>query len=136
MSRKVEPPRERELPRPSTDIPAHLSLDPTWDTLTVIEYGAVWDGQPPELTRGLSEDDRIGFLLREPGGPVIGFMVEEPHDIEVEELDAPELWDGPRFGVPVLGLRAASVGEIPLAIQGRFGPEEFTTDRGRTGSRR
>lgn len=113
----------------TTATPAHLSLHPGYDLLTVIAFGAVWDGQPPEQTLTLAEDERIGFLLDEPDGDtVIGFSVDEPHDVDPFEIGAVELWDGPRFTVPVLGLADASVGEILLAVQGRFDRSEPTND--------
>lgn len=76
-------------------IAAHLSLDAGWDQLTVIEFGSVWDGQPDEQCGQLVSDERLLFLFREPGGPVIGFMVREPHEFEAETLDDPELWERP-----------------------------------------
>ena len=111
-----------------TGAPAHLSLDPVHDQLTVLEYGAVWDGQPPELNAVLEEDERIGFLLREPEGPTIGFGVAEPHDVDAWAITAAEMWEAPRFTVPLLGLREASVGEVLLVVQARFGRDEPTTD--------
>jgi len=116
------------LPR-GTRRPAHLTLDPEWDLLTVLEYGAVWDGPDPRRTRGIDGDRRVGFLLRAPRrGPVIGFCVCEPHDVDPDGLEDPEIWDGPRFEVPLLGLTGASVGQILLAVRARFEPGEPTTD--------
>lgn len=114
--------------------PTMLSLDPAWDRLTVIEYGSVWDGQLPEEFGALEEDERVQFLLRadEDGevdeGSVIALMVHEPFDVDPAEIDADEFWEGPRFDVPLLGLRDASPGEILLAVQGRFGKDEATAD--------
>lgn len=108
--------------------PAHLSVDPVRDILEVVEFGAVWDGQPPALTRGVEGEERIGFLLEAPDGPVIGFAALEPHAIDPHALDAPEAWEGPRFTVPALGLDDACAGEILLAVQGRYEPGEPTVD--------
>ncbi len=54
--------------------------------------------------------------------------MREPHAVDPDAIDAPEIWDGPRFTVPVLGLVGARVGEILLAVQARFAPDEPTTD--------
>ncbi len=108
--------------------PAHLSIDPARDVLEVVEFGAVWDGQPAALARGIAAEERIGFLLEEPAGSVIGFAALEPHAIDLDALDAAEVWDGPRFAVPALGLDDACAGEILLAVQGRYDPGEPTVD--------
>ena len=107
---------------------AHLSLDPWWDRLTVIRFGSVWDGQPEGWFGQLASDERLLFLFEEPGGPVIGFMVDEPHEFDPEEVSDPLVWDGARFEVPLLGLRNATIGEIALAVQGRFAEDEPTND--------
>jgi hypothetical protein len=109
-------------------VSAHLTLDPEWDRLSVIEFGSVWDGQPDEFSGRLSSDERVIFLFGGPGGPVIGFMVHQPHDFDPEEFEDRELWERPRFAVPLLGLADASIGEIVLAVQGRFEPGEPTND--------
>ena len=109
---------------------AHLTLDPALDRLTVIEFGSVWDGQPDEQMLGLEEEERIIFLLREgeKDGPVIGFMIDGPHGFDPEDLNAGQIWDSPRFTVPVLGLTDACVGEIVLVVQSRYAEHEPTTD--------
>ena len=118
-----------ELPPNATTIPLHLTVDPYWDSLTAIAFGRVDDGLPPAQCPALEEDERIGFVLDGPGvGPVIGFRVAEPHEVDVLALASDELWSGPRFDVPTLGLVAVSVGEILLAVQGRYREEEPTTD--------
>ncbi|MCP9491266.1 MAG: tetratricopeptide repeat protein [Solirubrobacteraceae bacterium MAG38_C4-C5] len=119
----------QELPRSATTVPLHLTVDPYWDSLTVITFGRVDDGLPPAQCPVLGEDERIGFLLDGPGaGPVIGFRVAEPHAVDVLALESDEIWSGPRFGVPALGLVGVSVGEILLAVQGRFREDEPTAD--------
>ena len=109
-------------------VAAHLTLDPSWDRLSVIEFGSVWDGQPDDHSGQLASDERVLFLFDGPGGTVIGFMVGEPHGFDPEELEDRELWEAPRFAVPLLGLKNASIGEILLAVQGRFAPDEPTND--------
>jgi tetratricopeptide (TPR) repeat protein len=109
-------------------VTAHLSLDPVRDALTVMRFGCVWDGQPAAQHAVLEEDERFMFLLDQPDGEVIAFEVRSPHEVDVLSLDAEELWDGPRFDVPVLGLESVCVAEIVLAVQGRFRPDEPTND--------
>jgi tetratricopeptide (TPR) repeat protein len=109
-------------------ITAHLSLDPTRDALTVLRFGCVWDGQPPEEHAILEEDERFMFLLDDPGGEVIAFEVTSPHEVEVLCIDSEMIWDGPRFDVPVLALESACVADVVLAVQGRFRPDEPTND--------
>ena len=76
----------------------------------------------------LASDERLLFLFEEPGGPVIGFMVDEPHEFDPEEISDRLVWDGARFEVPLLGLANATIGEIVLAVQGRFAEDEPTND--------
>jgi tetratricopeptide (TPR) repeat protein len=106
-----------------------LTLDPWHDRLTVQEYGTVWDGQPPSQTRVLSQDERVGFLLDEPDGErFIAAMVDEPFDLDPRAIEAEELWDAPRFFVPMLGPEPLSVGDILLLIQARYTRDEPTND--------
>jgi len=118
-----------ELPAASTTIPLHLTVDPYWDSLTAIAFGRVDDGLPPSQCPVLEEDERIALILDRPrGGPVIGFRVAEPHAVDVLALESEEVWSGPRFDVPALGLVAVSVGEVLLAVQARYREDEPTAD--------
>jgi hypothetical protein len=119
---------QREMAVYEEPVRAHLSLDPWWDRLTVIRFGSVWDGQPEGCFGQLVSDERLVFLFEEPGGPVIGFMVGEPHEFDPEEISDPTVWEGARFEVPLLGLTHATVGEIVLAVHGRFADGEPTND--------
>ena len=67
------------------------------------------------------------MLDRPRRGPVIGFMVRQPDEVDVPALESPEVWDGPRFDVPALALAGAAVGHILLAVRGRFEPGEPTS---------
>jgi len=117
------------LPSAATAVPLHLTVDPWWDLVTAIAFGRVDDGLPAEQRLVLAEDERIMFVLDAPdAGPVIGFTVVAPHDVDVLALEAEELWAGPRFSVPMLGLPDATVGEILLAVQARFAEDEPTAD--------
>ena len=112
-------------------MPALLTLDPWKKTLSVQEFGTVWDGQPAEQVRVLAEDDRIAFLLDEPGGSrFVGAIAHKPFEIElVGRLEVDELVDEPRFIVPALGPEALSLGENPAACPAAL-------QRGRTHERR
>lgn len=119
----------RTLPSAATAVPLHLTVDPWWDVVTAIAFGRVDDGLPSEQMAALEEDSRISFYLDSPGsGPVIGFSAREVWEIDVAELESGEIWDGPRFAVPTLALVHASVGEILLAVRGRFAENEPTAD--------
>lgn len=121
--------RLRTLPSAATAVPLHLTVDPWWDVVTAIAFGRTDDGLPSEQTAALEEDPRICFLLDTPGAePVIGFRVRELWELDIAALDSPEIWEGPRFDVPNLALVDASVGEILLAIRGRFADNEPTAD--------
>lgn len=111
-------------------MPALLTLDPWKETLSVQEFGTVWDGQPAEQVRVLAEDDRIAFLLDEPGGSrFVGAIAHKPFEIElVGLLEVDELWGEPRFIVPALGPEALSLGEILLLVQARYSEDEPTND--------
>jgi tetratricopeptide (TPR) repeat protein len=107
----------------------HLSVDPWWECATVLAFGRTDDGLPRAQFAVLDEDPRIRFILDAPSrGPVIGFDAHAPHEIDVAALDSLQVWDGPRFHVPALGLTGASVGEVLLSIRARFAEGEPTAD--------
>ena len=115
------------LPKETTTVPLHLTVDPWWDLVSAIAFGRVDDGVPPEQLVVLDEEQRIVFVLDRPGhGPVIGFRVSAPGEIDVPALESAEVWDGPRFDVPALWLTGATVGEILLAVRARFDDGEPT----------
>ena len=70
--------------------------------------------------------EQLGLLLDEDGSTALGFMLKEYADFDPHEVE--ELWDEPRFDVPALGLWQATVGELVLAVQGRYGATEPTAD--------
>lgn len=85
------------------------------------------DGHREDETRALAHvldpetgemEEFVWLFHRGPGGPLIGFGVAGAFDWPVE--DAPDhvnIWGEPRFDVPTLALRNASIGEIVLAAQ-------------------
>ena len=105
-----------------------ISYDARLDLLTALVPGAAVD-QPfdEQLMTAFAwrEDDesdeayeRAWFFHHHPTGPLIGFGVDGAFawDLAGEALDAP-VWATPRFDVPSLALRNATVGEIVLAAQ-------------------
>ena len=128
MSQRDADQHQREMTVYEEPVRAHLSLDPWWERLTVIRYGSVWDGQPDGCVAQVASEEYVLFLLEEPAGPVIGFMVNAPHEFDAEGSSDSLIWDGAHFEVPLLGLADATVGEIVLAVQGRFGEDEPTND--------
>ena len=119
------PPRQvRALPgdslfvrTPVTKIPLQLSIDARESWLLALEFGAVVDNNPPEERVALSEN--FAFMLRELGGPVIGFVVDELSSFDPDDVGG-AIWDGPRFDVPVLGLERVSAGVIIAAARATF----------------
>jgi tetratricopeptide (TPR) repeat protein len=101
----------------ATKIPLHLSIDAGEDWLIALEFGAVLDWNPPEERVALSEN--FAFVLRELGGEVIGFAVDELSEFDPDDVGG-AIWDGPRFDVPVLGLERASAGEIITVAKSTF----------------
>ena len=91
--------------------PMALSFDAERDRLLVCEFGAVPERKLPDYALPIGKDLR--FFLRRPAGTVIGFEVRGLHRIDVD-AELPSLWTGPRFRVPVLGLKSAVVAAIVL----------------------
>ncbi len=104
-----------------SDVRLYLNHLPDYDWLIALEFGRIDDGQPADHWRGVSE--HIGFLLDEPGGREVGFKITSLSTFDDEARDLCEVWDGPRFHVPQLGLGAATVGETVLASRALFGQE-------------
>lgn len=113
------------LPDHVTTHPLHLSINTGWDYFSALEYGRVSDGWARDCRLGLESCDLL-FLLATPFGPVVGFEVFGWKDFELPD-DEPDVWDGPRFDVPRLGLTQVSVGEIVLAARAQF-PDAPTVD--------
>ena len=91
------------------------------DWLIALEFGRVDDAQAPENWRGVSES--FGFLHEQPGGPEVGFKILDFSQFDPDAPDVAEIWDGPRFDAPVLGLCAVPAGEIVLAARALFGEQ-------------
>lgn len=101
----------------TTDRPLFLSHDPDQDWLVAVEFGAVLDGKGDD--EYIPIDEHRAYARRDPGGPVIGFVLQRYSGYDPE--DHPDLYRGHRFDVPVLGLAQASVNEIALSARATFG---------------
>ncbi|MBA2430092.1 MAG: tetratricopeptide repeat protein [Thermoleophilaceae bacterium] len=102
---------------PITRHPARVSYDAGAARLLVCEFGSVPEERMEDQCIGLG--DLMRFFLRRSHGTVIGFEVAEPEWIDTETRVS-DVWGEPRFRVPVLGLRRASVGEIVLRARAVF----------------
>ena len=96
----------------------HLSHVTELDVLEAAEYGRVTDRQGQERWRPVGE--RAAFLLDEFAMNPVGFLVQRFSTLDLDTDDYEELWSGPRFDVPMLGLRDVSAGETTLAARTFF----------------
>ena len=94
-----------------------VSFDADLDWLTCLEFGLVDDGQPSERWRVLAE--WFGYY-ETADGRVAGFKIPAVSDIDLDDPDVAEMWDGPRFDVPLLGLDDVPAAEIVIAALAHF----------------
>ena len=85
-----------------------LNCDARFDWLIALEFGRTDEGQPSENWRPVSED--FAYLVED--SRCMGFVVLRRSEFDPYSDD---VWDGPRFDVPVLGLRDVCAGEVILA---------------------
>jgi tetratricopeptide (TPR) repeat protein len=115
-----------------THRPTRISYDADAGRLLVCEFGTVPEERMADQCVALGEGMR--FFLRRSRGTVIGFELADLERIGVETSE-PDVWADPRFRVPVLGLRRASVGEIALrahaVFAGRSSADVSADSRGR-----
>lgn len=104
----------------------YLNRDADVDWLVALEFGRVDDGQSDDDWRMVSE--AFGFLHAGPGGREVGFKIVELAAFDTEDDELSDVWDGPRFDVPALGLADVTVGEIVLATRALLG-EASTLNR-------
>lgn len=93
--------------------PLHISYDDELDWLEATPFGMVMDRQGHDRWRGVS--DTFGFFLDRPGGDAIGFRVVDFSSFDAEAPEVKEIFSGPRFDAPTLGLIGVSAGAIVLA---------------------
>ncbi len=91
----------------------YLNHDADYDWLTVLEFGEIDDGHPQERWRPLS--DAFAYFLDASGEEEKGFEIRGFSAFDPEGSEVGEIWSGPRFDVPVLGLEGATAGEIVVA---------------------
>jgi tetratricopeptide (TPR) repeat protein len=96
----------------------YLSHSSNLDWLIALEFGRVDDGQPPENWREVNE--RFGFLHDDPGGRCLGFKALGFSSLDPDHPSLAEIWDGPHFDAPQLGLSNAEAGEIVVAARPLF----------------
>lgn len=88
-----------------------ISFDADADLLEVLKFGEAIDNQLPDEV----EEPVEGFYVfrRGPGGPVIGFGVEEPYEFELPDPEHP-LMPGYRFDAPTLGVCSGTAEQVIL----------------------
>lgn len=98
----------------------YLNHDIDFDWLRAVEFGRVTEDQPEDRWRPLSAT--FAYLLDEPDGRVVGFVVEEFPTFDEDDDEVAAIWDpdGPRFDAPVLGLTDATAGEVVLGARSHF----------------
>jgi tetratricopeptide (TPR) repeat protein len=96
----------------------YLNHDVDFDWLRAVEFGRVTEDQPADRWQALSPT--FAFLTDEPGGRVVGFVVEDFPEFDEDAPEHAAIWREPRFDAPVLGLSDATAGEIVLAARTFF----------------
>lgn len=98
-----------------------LSADPGQDYLSAVEFGRVLEGQPPSCWRPLSAE----FAYWRPPRARYhrGFHVKRFSEFDVDDPAVAAIWSGQRFNVPLLGVSAATAGEIIVAARAYLGDQ-------------
>lgn len=91
----------------------YINRDLEYDWLIAVEFGRVVDGQPDDHFRPVGQD--FAYCLDGPDGEIVGFGVGSMTTFDVETV--PELWGGPHFDAPLLGLRDVPAAAAVLAAQ-------------------
>lgn len=100
---------------PSSPRPAlFISVDTEQDWLIACPYGCNGDGRPDEDWEQVADD--IALLHDDgPGGPIVGFRVNDLSTTAPELPAIEPLWGGTHFDAPVLGLSDAPAGHVIVA---------------------
>ena len=93
--------------RELTNKPLSLTVDRQNDCLYAIEFAKVIDAKHMYL------DDSFAYVLDEPFGDMIGFVVDELDEYDPNQTEA--IWEGPEFVVPALPLPKSTAGELVAA---------------------
>ena len=96
----------------------YLSHDPDFDYLRALEFGRVPENQPPRCWLPLGE--RFAYHRPPRARKPRGFSVHGFSDFDEQLAEHAEIWRGPRFSAPLLGLQNSTAGEIVLAARAYF----------------
>src|SRR4051812_12923926 len=96
----------------------HVSYVSELDDLIALEYGRVDEGQPWAWWRLVGT--QIAYLHDGGDGPAVGFRVLELSKLDLDDPSVRDVWGAPLFDAPILGLRAATAGEIILTACALF----------------
>jgi hypothetical protein len=91
-----------------------LSVDDDPDWFLALEHGRVDEGQDDAAWEELA-----GVEILHDDARAVGFRIRDFSEFDPEAH--PEVWRGPRFHAPLLGLSAATVGEVVTAWRGTYG---------------
>jgi tetratricopeptide (TPR) repeat protein len=98
--------------------PVYLSHDAGRDYLTALPFGHVFDGLPPERWQEVGAG--CAYYLHPEDGAIAGFHLARFSELDLDDPGVGELWTGPRFDAPLLGLTDLSAAEIALAARTHF----------------
>ncbi len=99
---------------------------PEYDWLIALEFGLVDDGAPHENWQEII--DELGWMRDGPGGRFLGFKAVDFSEIDLDAPELAEIWRGPRFDVPLLGLTDVTAGEVMVGVRALLG-DRPTTNR-------
>ena len=100
-------------------MPLYISHDADLDWLIALEFGRVFDGQPDDHRRKLSE--QFTWILDGPDGDVLGFVVDDFSEFDADAPEHEAIWSGQTFEAPTLGLTDSCSGEILVAARATLG---------------
>jgi tetratricopeptide (TPR) repeat protein len=98
-----------------------LNRDPSLGWLIALEYGLVGEGQPPGTFRLITGD--FAWYTPKHARRPRGFQIRDLDEIDVHSAEHEQIWEGPRFAAPLLGLDDATAGEIIVCARAHFGDE-------------
>jgi len=99
----------------------YINNDPHLGWLSALEFGRVADGQHPGCWRPV--DERFAYFVPRRKRHPRGFHVHHLDDFDPHADEVAPIWEGQRFAAPLLGLEAATAGEVIVAAQAHFGDE-------------